>query len=357
MAIATWSIQELGMGEHTQSDSAKGREQPSRQQHVVSDARDAETSAGEVTGSRTQYQSADLSGIDFSDKDLSGFDFSFANLSGAHFERANLTGALLHKADITDAEFLMARLNDADLSACVGTNAGFAHADLSGANLFLADLSGSSFASAKLVDADLRKASVRGARFTGAELLGANLTRADLRDADLTGASVAGAEFAEVDLRGASLRRLKGFQNTSWLGVDIMNVDFCGAFAVRRFISDQNYLHEFRYQSRTNELLYWAWWLTSDCGRSLMRWSILTFFLASLFGCAFILVDIPFGDNETAISPFYFSIVTLTTLGYGDVVPTTALQQVVVMMEVCTGYLMLGGLISIFANKMARRAD
>ena len=49
--------------------------------------------------------------------------------------------------------------------------------------------------------------------------------------------------------------------------------------------------------------------------------------------------------------------VTLTTLGYGDVLPKTPTAQVLAMLEVVTGYVMLGGLLSIFSSKMARRAD
>ena len=48
---------------------------------------------------------------------------------------------------------------------------------------------------------------------------------------------------------------------------------------------------------------------------------------------------------------------TLTTLGYGDAVPASTAGQIIAMIEVLVGYLSLGGLISIFANKMARRAE
>jgi voltage-gated potassium channel Kch len=53
----------------------------------------------------------------------------------------------------------------------------------------------------------------------------------------------------------------------------------------------------------------------------------------------------------------YFSVVTLTTLGYGDIVPSSTAAQVLCMVEVFMGYVMLGGLLSIFSNKMARRAE
>ena len=53
---------------------------------------------------------------------------------------------------------------------------------------------------------------------------------------------------------------------------------------------------------------------------------------------------------------FYFSIVTFTTLGFGDVVADNTLARILVTLEVILGYIMLGGLISIFANKLASRS-
>jgi voltage-gated potassium channel Kch len=69
------------------------------------------------------------------------------------------------------------------------------------------------------------------------------------------------------------------------------------------------------------------------------------------------MIDLDYGKHRTVLSPFYYSFVTLTTLGYGDVVPASATAQVVATMEVLLGYVGLGGLLSILANKMARRAD
>ncbi|MCP4967443.1 MAG: two pore domain potassium channel family protein, partial [bacterium] len=52
----------------------------------------------------------------------------------------------------------------------------------------------------------------------------------------------------------------------------------------------------------------------------------------------------------------YFSVVTLTTLGFGDIHAGNWVGSIVVMFEVILGYVMLGLLISILANKVARRA-
>jgi hypothetical protein len=52
----------------------------------------------------------------------------------------------------------------------------------------------------------------------------------------------------------------------------------------------------------------------------------------------------------------YYSGVTFTTLGFGDINPRTELAAGLVMTEVTMGYIMLGGLISILANKLGRRS-
>jgi hypothetical protein len=78
---------------------------------------------------------------------------------------------------------------------------------------------------------------------------------------------------------------------------------------------------------------------------------------AVLFSIIYSFVDIDYGDYETPLSPLYFSIVTLTTLGYGDALPASMTAQIVVLFEVIIGYVMLGGVLSIFANRMGRRAD
>jgi hypothetical protein len=79
--------------------------------------------------------------------------------------------------------------------------------------------------------------------------------------------------------------------------------------------------------------------------------------VATIFALAYTTVSIDYGDYRTALSPLYFSLVTLTTLGYGDVLPASQPAQTLVLAEVVTGYVMLGGLLSIFANKMGRRGE
>ena len=55
------------------------------------------------------------------------------------------------------------------------------------------------------------------------------------------------------------------------------------------------------------------------------------------------------------LTMFYYSVVTFTTLGFGDIIPKTSTAALCVTVEVIIGYVMLGGLITIFASKLSRR--
>jgi hypothetical protein len=45
--------------------------------------------------------------------------------------------------------------------------------------------------------------------------------------------------------------------------------------------------------------------------------------------------------TDDLLSPFYFSVVTLTTIGYGDFRPTKALSKILVCFEVFIGLLLI----------------
>ena len=299
----------------------------------------------------------DLSGLDLSGYDLSGADLSRADLSHTRLMAANLRGTVLFEANLRDSVLLSADLTGANLSACIADNAGFESADLTDTTFFSASLRAATFIKATLQGTDLRATDLQQARLRDADLRNADFSRSNLQHADLEGSSVDAATFVDADLRHTRLRGLRGYTAANWIGADVHGINFTGAYLTRRTIMDQNYLHEFRTQSSTNRVIYWLWWATSDCGRSFLRWGAWIVILVLLFAFLFRFVMLDYGEYPTYLSSVYFSVVTLTTLGYGDVVPASPMAQVLAMIEVVFGYVMLGGLLSIFANKMARRAD
>ena len=57
-------------------------------------------------------------------------------------------------------------------------------------------------------------------------------------------------------------------------------------------------------------------------------------------------MDVDFGEHETAFSPMYYSIVTLTTLGYGDVSPITGPAATIAYVEAIFGQLYIAIMIA-----------
>ena len=302
---------------------------------------------------------ADLSELDLAGYDLSGFD---------------LTECDFYRTDLREADLKMARMRGADLS----------HANLDGIDGYKLDLHGAFLTEASAISADLSSvnfidADMRGARLKGANMTGSDLTRARLGHADLTAANLVEARLDEVDLTQANLsetnltgshyggyRRMRGH----FYGIRGLDSAHGNALFVRD-AKDQDYLDTLEleitrmpegWRKRLSEQLFSAWGLI-DHGRSLLKVGWYAFIIATVYGL-FYALDMHLGwglmDYSTSaqswFTPFYYSIVTYTTLGFGDVTANSALGEIIVISEVIVGYFTLGLLLSILANTIARRS-
>lgn len=225
---------------------------------------------------------------------------------------------------------------------------------------------------------DLSYYHLEGARLTDLDLSFVNLSRAYLQKATLRRVDFRGASLAKAHLEDADLRDVL-FENTSlghirytedgywWRGTVLMETHLNGALYVdpvlERYARDQYYLYVLKYKNRKNpifRIFFFLWWLTSNYGKSILLWAFWSVILAFSFAwkffelgqCSFEVSNLNW-NFQTAI---YYSVVTFTTLGFGDVTPKTQEAAWWVMAEVIIGYIMLGGLISIFATKMAQRS-
>tara|TARA_B110000971_G_C19993572_1_gene493137 strand:+ start:708 stop:1799 length:1092 start_codon:yes stop_codon:yes gene_type:complete len=326
-----------------------------------------------------QLQHADLNWVDLRKANLQNVDLSFANL-----KRANLDGANLKNADLVRADLDGVKLNKADLSGADlresniligpkesdGTSrlaslleANFFQANLSRSNLTRARLDRANFTEAILDETNFSRASLFKANFCRATLDGANFSEADLRQANVSNAHIGSANFEHCDLSGV-------LYEESWSKSDYAKFrrarieNSYGSPVFKRYVQDQDFLGE--YQDK-HPMLFNFWYYTSRCGRSMSLWILLSFVIALLFGVAYAnyfswgwLPNLG-GQIEaiesTAFTPYYFSFVTFTTLGFGDITPKGSLVgEIWVTVEVMLGYLMLGGLISIFSSKIAQRS-
>lgn len=320
------------------------------------------TSPGFANGVRNlqgvNLSNADLAGVNLAGVDLSGADLQGANLVKARLFKTNLTGANLSNANLEGAELTGADLSGANLENANLSKAGLGMACLKKASMFKCNLKFATLTKSNLEEADLRCAILDSARVREANLAKADLTNAELSGADISICNVHKAAFTDADLRDANLSGITDFTSANWVGTDMRGVDFSGAYLLRRFAMDQNYIKEFRESSRWSGYIYYIWWFTSDCGRSVGRWLGNIGVFALLFAGLYTQVDVAYGMHENSwFMPLYFSIVTMTTLGYGDVLPASTTAQVISVVQVLIGYVMLGGLLSIFSNKLARRAE
>ncbi|MEH6579116.1 MAG: pentapeptide repeat-containing protein [Amphritea sp.] len=354
-------------------------------------------------GNRAELSGAMLDGVDLSGALLAGANLCGASLKGADLSsaqlvHADLSGACLSHANLREADLLLANFSGASLCAAdlsgatpfrenpyVNTRRGpkFKEADLTDACLFRtycfgsdfsgARMSGTNFSQAYLAKSKLKGADLAGNNLSGAVLANAVLAQTDLRQAnlqdamlmhtDLSGAKLSGANIRGANLEAANLAdaQVEGIhydRNGRYRGIRVASC--YGSSRFRRFAQDQDFIEELKDAHR---LYYYFWLILTDCGRSLLRVVIWSAVLAILFGVAFYSL----GEDAFAITNkdslswslftmIYYSLVTFTTLGFGDITPRTPPAAILVMVEVVTGYMMLGMLISILAAKVARRS-
>ncbi|WP_372602873.1 pentapeptide repeat-containing protein [Actibacterium sp.] len=339
--------------------------------------RDAEDTGTEPAGIRiadaTAFASA-KAGLAARPDALHKADLSEADLAGADLSEVDLTRADFFKADLTRANLKKARLALADLSMSKMQGTALYKADLTGATLQEADLQGADLSASSCRGGDFRGANLRGANLADADLRGCNFSHCDMSGVNLTGANVTGAHFHFAQLTDANVTHIKygTFKDLvgCYYGVRGIDSTYGNALFVRD-ARDQDYIDTlFRSiqtmppgpVKRLEQLLFRAWGLI-DHGRSLMKVSFYAFLIAMSYGL-FYCFDMALGwgimdyssSAETWFTPFYYSVVTYTTLGFGDVTANSLFGEMLVISEVVVGYFTLGLLLAILANTIARRS-
>lgn len=105
---------------------------------------------------------------------------------------------------------------------------------------------------------------------------------------------------------------------------------------------------------------YWLWGITSNYGESLGRWAATCLLVIMSFAMAYGIFDIiayTGSASSRSLKMFdyvYFSVVTFTTLGYGDLHPVGIFGQAMACLEVLAGFIMFGLLLSFVGNRFQR---
>lgn len=311
----------------------------------------------------------DLSDIDLTKREGSGAcwdeansaaNLATANLSVVKFQRAKLDSVIFRRADLSGADFTEAGMNYADCRGVIAV----------GTKFDLVEAVGAKF---------------QGAKLDGAVLVDANWSNASFVRASLEGTPLRG-NFSGADLRGCD-HFLKEWK-TGLSGVPDVPASYPTDTPVelivglnshtRRMVTDGLYVKALWERSnKVNRLGLRIWGVTCGYGQSLARWILWSVTFILLASAVETQLQMNFANHHTlsannesgivvqAVSQVerpsfekavYHSVITFATLGYGDITPITAAGRIWVIIVVCAGYIMLGGLVSIFATKLGRLA-
>jgi len=296
-------------------------------------------------------------------------DLKSANLMHMDLENANLVEAELKRANFSFANFKNANLAFSNLESAIFSFANFEGANFSAAHLENAYLEDANLIGARLPDASLKNAKLANANLKNAYLVDAHLEGTNLSAVNFKNANLSSVTFDHQimwKLTKASRFSLKELWNQRYdilLDTTIrckgVNAATCyGSQQFKLFLQDQDFLEEYL-EKKWGKIIFFIWWLFADCGRSLGRWAGWSLLLALLFAFLYWLLGSNSFDtqhlNFNFFTMLYYSVVTFTTLGFGVIIPKTTTAAMCVTVEVILGYVMLGGLITIFASKLSRR--
>lgn len=312
-----------------------------------------------ASGDNGPLRKGDYSERDLRERDLAECDFSGSDFFAVDLTRANLKKSVFQGADLTNARMQEAALYKARLPEAILQEATLAGADMSATDC-------------------------RGADFRGADLSGVNFTEADLRGADFSHCNLSGANLSKANITGAKFHFARmndvnvthivygSYRDMMGLYYGVRGIDLIYGNAIYlRDAKDQDYIDTL-YQVlldkkpglwRSLELLLFDLWGLIDHGRSLLKVAFYAFIIATIYGFIYLL-DMIYGwhimdysnSAQTWFTPFYYSVVTYTTLGFGDVTADSLFGEFFVISEVVLGYFTLGLLLAILANTIARRS-
>lgn len=318
---------------------------------------------------KANFREVHLEGAIIRGTHLDGADLSMAHLEGVRFWNVNLEGVKLSEAHLQGADFQESHLEGAYL--------GGAH--LEGASLMETHLEGASLWGAHLERADFTKAHLEGAVFIKAHLEGTDLSIASLQATNFSYAIV----DSQTLIWNPEVNKWQGkpdgpsYTDFEGIGLDSVRISPGLKQLLEYNLRRSNWQSWYQFpvpsqllQGRLSYILFkiksfpgWLWrnslvrpfWWLSDYGFSTMRIIACFFELALAFAVMYWLypgmiagLADPQANGFLFWRALYFSIVTMTTLGFGDMHanPDSFWGHTLLMLQVLLGYLMLAALVT-----------
>lgn len=268
----------------------------------------------------------------------------------------------------------------------------FSQADMSGIELFDANLEGAELVGANLSNCDLTHCNLRGADLTKAKLVnarlwntdmtGANLTEADLTGSDLWNACLHNTKLWHARIMEARALSVRSFSPKANLAVGA-KIDESGAVssedsyrALKNYFLSHGMYNDVGWASfkektmerlilkKSGDLHYIpSLFMSITCGYGEKPYRIVISAMLTVLAFAFFYSIL--GSVRSAINPseiftwsdyLYYSLVTFTTVGYGDIIPKPyPLFRLLAAMEAFLGVFLSGLFIFTLARKYTAR--
>jgi hypothetical protein len=285
----------------------------------------------------------------------------------------DLRGAILRDLDLTGSTTLA----DCALDYALLDNVQLYDASLTGSSLCMVEFTnGSSLVGAVLRHCNLSDARLCSISLAKADLRNSDLCGTDLRHADLRATLLADVTTAEEPIYGFLLPQRRSrwtkfggkYQTGNHLSHDMDP-------SLRRRIAAEA---EFLLFRKSHPILGAFWYAAANGGRSASRLGAWALFVWFFFGALYAPLTLPralagsaVGDALVMLGPqfvrsdmvtsltlddgLYLSAVTLTTLGYGDIVPApcSAIAKFLVICEAVTGFVLLGMFVALLLQAAA----
>lgn len=185
--------------------------------------------------------------------------------------------------------------------------------------------------------------------FYSADLSGCHFSECNMENCWLSEANIKDTKFEWCNMQGVLIDTPQFNENTTFQGINLSQINFTLAVLLQDLAEDQRRI---QYIETNSPLLARTLKYTCNYGRSLKRWFIWVLSVIAIFALIF---QFTHTGAASFFDALYFSFVTFTTLGYGDIVPLSIAAKVFVILETLLGYLMGGLLVAILARKVMGR--
>lgn len=275
--------------------------------------------------------------------------------TGVPMEGFQLKGADLGNLNLVNAKGEPFRLIDSNLN----------RANLQQAHLYRVDFSGSS-----LLKADLSRANLHRTNLSGCNLLGANFKAARIEHVNWGERFLQEEQATQAMKGGDEMKAVEYFEEAEEVARNIRkNCEAQGLFVIAgHYFHREMVFHRYRYPRWTRtRILSKLVDLLSGYGEKPGR--VVAFSAVFIFICSICYFLLGFQDGEQVVQylpgesvgnnlmswldALYFSVVTFTTLGYGDLTPI-GFSRFFAALEAFTGSFTLALFVVVFVKKMTR---